>query len=58
MRASSRYSINDSVIKNLKIEIFSLTETDIDFDLIGVDASIANALRCCFKTYAAIPDVI
>ena len=31
--------------KNLKIHIVSLTEDDIEFDLIGVDASIANALR-------------
>ena len=31
--------------RNLKIEITNLTETDIEFDLIGVDASIANALR-------------
>lgn len=31
--------------RNLKVEITNLTETDIEFDLIGVDASIANALR-------------
>lgn len=31
--------------KNLKIEITNLTDEEIQFDLIGVDASIANALR-------------
>jgi len=31
--------------KNLKIEIISLDEDDLVFDLIGVDAPIANALR-------------
>jgi len=31
--------------RNLKVEITNLTDTDIEFDLIGVDASIANALR-------------
>ena len=31
--------------RNLKVEITNLTENDIEFDLIGVDASIANALR-------------
>ena len=31
--------------KNLKVEITNLTENEIEFDLVGVDASIANALR-------------
>ena len=31
--------------QNLQISIVSLTKDDIEFDLIGVDASIANALR-------------
>lgn len=35
----------ENLSKNLKINIISLNENDIDFDLIGVDASIANALR-------------
>jgi hypothetical protein len=34
-------SLNDK----MKIQIISLTEDEIIFDLIGVDASIANALR-------------
>jgi len=33
-------------LKNLRFEIIKLTENEIDFDLIGIDASIANALRC------------
>ncbi len=35
----------DSLKNNLKIEIVELTSESIVFDLIGVDASIANALR-------------
>lgn len=35
----------DMMTKKLRVNILSLNETDIDFDLIGVDASIANALR-------------
>ncbi len=35
----------DTLVKKLKINILSLNEQDIDFDLIGVDASVANALR-------------
>ncbi len=35
----------ETLSKKLKINILSLTKDDIDFDLIGVDASIANALR-------------
>ncbi|KAJ1260029.1 hypothetical protein BS78_10G200900 [Paspalum vaginatum] len=31
--------------KNFKVEINRLTEDDIEFDMIGVDASIANAFR-------------
>lgn len=34
-----------NLIKNLEIKITSLTGDEIVFDLIGVDASIANALR-------------
>ncbi len=30
---------------NLKINIISLTDDEVVFDLIGVDTSIANALR-------------
>ena len=36
---------SDCSINSLRINIISLTENDMDFDLIGVDASIANALR-------------
>jgi len=31
--------------KSLKIEVTKLTEEMIEFDLVGVDAAIANALR-------------
>lgn len=31
--------------KNLKVEITNLSDNEIQFDLVGVDASIANALR-------------
>lgn len=35
----------ERLLADLKINILSMTENDIEFDLIGVDASIANALR-------------
>ena len=35
----------ENLKEKLKIKIVSWTEEDIVFDLIGVDASIANALR-------------
>ena len=38
-------NLPDSVRSQLQIEITSLTESDIEFDLIGADTSIANALR-------------
>jgi hypothetical protein len=31
--------------KNLRVEIISLNEEDIEFDLIGIDAAVANAFR-------------
>jgi DNA-directed RNA polymerases I and III subunit RPAC1 len=31
--------------KNFKIEINRLTEEDMEFDMIGIDASMANAFR-------------
>ena len=31
--------------KNFKIEINQLTEDDMEFDMIGIDASMANAFR-------------
>ncbi len=31
--------------KNFKVEISRLTEDDMEFDMIGIDASIANAFR-------------
>lgn len=37
-----------SLNRNLKINITNLTEEIIEFDLIGVDASVANALRRIF----------
>ena len=30
---------------NFKVEVISLTEDDMEFDMIGIDASIANAFR-------------
>lgn len=38
-------NVVERMSKNLKINILSLTHDEIDFDLVGVDASIANALR-------------
>lgn len=35
----------DDFRKNSRVEVVRLTEDDIEFDLIGVDASIANAFR-------------
>nr|CAB3491936.1 unnamed protein product [Digitaria exilis] len=35
----------DKFCKNFKIDIKRLTEDDMEFDMIGVDASIANAFR-------------
>lgn len=35
----------DKFCKNFKIEINRLTEDDMEFDMIGIDASIANAFR-------------
>ena len=34
--------------QNLKFDVLSLTDDEIVFDLIGVDASLANALRRIF----------
>lgn len=33
------------LLSKLKIEVTSLTEDSLEFDLVGVDVSIANALR-------------
>jgi len=35
----------ENLQKRLKIRIISMDDNDVEFDLIGVDASIANALR-------------
>ncbi|XP_027063281.1 uncharacterized protein [Coffea arabica] len=35
----------DDFRKNLRVEVVRLTEDDIEFDLIGIDASLANAFR-------------
>lgn len=32
-------------VKNLKVEVKSLTEEEMVFDIIGIDAAIANAFR-------------
>jgi DNA-directed RNA polymerase I and III subunit RPAC1 len=37
--------VMEDFVKNLKVEIKSLTADDMVFDLIGVDAAIANAFR-------------
>lgn len=31
--------------KNLRVEVISLNEEDIEFDIIGIDAALANAFR-------------
>lgn len=31
--------------KNLRVEIISMNEEDIEFDIVGIDAAIANAFR-------------
>ena len=31
--------------KNLRVDIVSLNEEDIEFDFVGIDAAIANAFR-------------
>ncbi|KAH7684157.1 DNA-directed RNA polymerase protein [Dioscorea alata] len=35
----------ESFCKNLKIEVIELTEDTMEFDMIGIDASLANAFR-------------
>ncbi|KAL7249050.1 hypothetical protein ACSBR1_011252 [Camellia fascicularis] len=35
----------DHFRKNFKVEVIRLTEDDMEFDLIGIDASLANAFR-------------
>lgn len=35
----------DEFRKNFKVKVMKLSEEDMEFDLIGIDASIANALR-------------
>ncbi|CAB4025716.1 DNA-directed RNA polymerases I and III subunit RPAC1, partial [Paramuricea clavata] len=35
----------DDFKKNFRIDIVSLTENEIEFDMVGIDASIANAFR-------------
>lgn len=43
--AEKKTGFLDELNRKLQIKVTSLTEEDIEFDLIGVDASIANALR-------------
>lgn len=55
----------DKFCKNFKIEINRLTEDDMEFDMIGIDASIANAFRrilisevfACFRVYNEITEI-
>lgn len=35
----------DSFSKNFRVEVVRLTEDEIEFDMIGIDASLANAFR-------------
>jgi len=42
---SVREEILTNILQNLKIDFQTLSEDRIEFDLVGVDASIANALR-------------
>ena len=42
---SSPYKSLEEFKKNLKIEIKHCSEEEVQFDLIGVDASLANAYR-------------
>jgi hypothetical protein len=35
----------ENLNNNMKVDIISLNDSDMDFDLIGVDPSVANALR-------------
>lgn len=35
----------DQFRNNFKVEVKRLTEDDMEFDMIGIDASIANAFR-------------
>lgn len=35
----------DSFCKNFKVKVFRLTNDEIEFDMIGIDASLANAFR-------------
>ncbi|XP_077215954.1 RNA polymerase I subunit 43 [Tasmannia lanceolata] len=35
----------DSFCNNFRVEVVRLTEDDIEFDMIGIDASVANAFR-------------
>lgn len=35
----------EALLKNMRMQILSLNEEMVVFDLVGVDASIANALR-------------
>lgn len=35
----------DSFCENFKVEVKRLTDSDIEFDMIGIDPAIANAFR-------------
>ena len=33
------------ILQGLKVDIINMTETDMEFDLVGIDPAIANAFR-------------
>lgn len=35
----------ENFYEDFKVNVISLTETDMEFDMIGIDASFANAFR-------------
>jgi DNA-directed RNA polymerase I and III subunit RPAC1 len=41
--------------RRLQIDVLQITDDAIDFDLVGVDASIANALRRCLMAEVRAP---
>lgn len=45
MESESSYSFLEQFKRQIKVKIQSLSDDEIVFDLIGVDAAIANALR-------------
>lgn len=54
--ASEDYIQN--LVEELKIQVISLTDDEIMFDLIGVDAAIANSLRRILLAEVGVGDSI